>query len=115
MTQWVANNNYNLGTSNLTQLSKNFIRQSGTIGTFSATSHEGYPINTAIEYKLPSNPFITTASSRNIKVKFEASDASVFLNNIGKKIRSLDLEFFKLLPHHIVGILLVLLLPSTIL
>ena len=87
MTQWVANNNYNLGTSNLTQLSKNFIRQSGTIGTFSATSHEGYPINTAIEYKLPSNPFITTASSRNIKVKFEASDASVFLNNIGKKIQ----------------------------
>ena len=114
MTQWVANNNYNLGTSNLTQLSKNFIRQSGTIGTFSATSHEGYPINTAIEYKLPSNPFITTASSRNIKVKFEASDASVFLNNIGKKIQ-LRLEFFKLLPQHIVGILLVLLLPSTIL
>ena len=87
MTQWVANNNYNLGTSNLTQLSKNFIRQSGTVGTFSATSHEGYPINTAIEYKLPSNPFITTASSRDIKVKFEASDSSVFLNNIGKKIQ----------------------------
>ena len=113
MTQWVANNNYNLGTSNLTQPSKNFIRQSGSVGTFSATSHEGYPTNTAIEYKLPSNPFITTASSRNIKVKFEASDASVFLNNIGKKIQ--DLEFFKLLPHHIVGILLVLPLPSTIL
>ena len=87
MSQWVANNNYNLATSNLTQLAKNFIRQSGGVGTYSATSHEGYPTNTAIEYKLPSNPFSTTASSRDIKVKFEAADSSVFLNNIGKKIQ----------------------------
>lgn len=87
MCQWVTSNNYNLTTTDLTGLAKDFIRQRGTVGDISAVSSTAYPINTATEYRLPTDPFATTSASATLKISFPPAQSSVFLNNINKYIQ----------------------------
>lgn len=87
MCQWVTSNNYTLGTTDVPGLAKAFVRTSGPVSDISAVSSSAYPINTATEYKLPTDPFGTTSSSTALKISFPPAQSSVFLNKINKYIQ----------------------------
>ena len=85
--QFIAANNYNLSTSTLPVLCKNWIRSNGDPGDYAAVSTTAYPANTAHEYKLPTNPFAASSGSNVIKIYYNSVDSAAFLNKIGKKIQ----------------------------
>ena len=85
--QFIASNNYNLSTSTLPVLCKNWIRSNGDPGDYAAVSTTAYPANTAHEYKLPTNPFAASSGSNVIKIYYNSVDSAAFLNKIGKKIQ----------------------------
>ena len=85
--QFIAANNYNLSTSTLPVLCKNWIRSNGDPGNYAAVSTTAYPANTAHEYKLPTNPFAASSGSNVIKIYYNSVDSAAFLNKIGKKIQ----------------------------
>ena len=85
--QFIAANNYNLSTSTLPVLCKNWIRSNGDPGNYAAVSTTAYPANTAHEYKLPTNPFAVSSGSNVIKIYYNSVDSAAFLNKIGKKIQ----------------------------
>ena len=85
--QFIAANNYNLGTGTLPVLCKNWIRGSGDPGNFAAVSTTAYPTNTAHEYKLPNNPFAASSGSNVLKIYYPSLYSSAFLNKIGKKLQ----------------------------
>ena len=85
--QFIAANNYNLSTSTLPVLCKNWVRSNGDPGNYAAVSTTAYPANTAHEYKLPTNPFAASSGSNVIKIYYNSVDSAAFLNKIGKKIQ----------------------------
>ena len=85
--QFIAANNYNLSTSTLPVLCKNWIRSNGDPGDYAAVSTTAYPANTAHEYKLPTDPFAVSSGSNVIKIYYNSVDSGAFLNKIGKKIQ----------------------------
>ncbi len=85
--QFIAANSYTHSTNTLPTLCKNWVRASGDTGKYSAVSSTAYPINSAKEYKLPSNPFEVSNGSQQIKIEFESANSSYFLNNVGKKVQ----------------------------
>ena len=85
--QYIGANNYTYSTNTLPALCKAWVRLSGDTGTFNAISSSSYPVNNAIEYKLPDNPFATTNGSQVVKISYNSADSSAFLNKIGKKIQ----------------------------
>ena len=85
--QFIAANNYNLSTSTLPVLCKNWVRSNGDPGNYAAVSTTAYPANTAHEYKLPTNPFAVSSGSNVIKIYYNSVDSAAFLNKIGKKIQ----------------------------
>ena len=50
-----------------------------------------YPINSIVDKKLIDNPYVTLSGSNFVEVKFNPSDSSHFLGNVGKKV-NLELQ-----------------------
>ena len=85
--QFIAANSYTHSTGTLPVLCKNWVRGTGDAGNFAAVSTTAYPTNTALEHKLPTDPFAVSSGSQIIKVYYNAIDSSAFLNKIGKKLQ----------------------------
>ena len=85
--QFIAANSYTHSTGTLPVLCKNWVRGTGDAGNFAAVSTTAYPTNTALEHKLPTDPFAVSSGSNIIKVYYNAIDSSAFLNKIGKKLQ----------------------------
>ena len=85
--QFIAANSYTHSTGTLPVLCKNWVRGTGDAGNFAAVSTTAYPTNTALEHKLPTDPFAVSSGSHIIKVYYNAIDSSAFLNKIGKKLQ----------------------------
>jgi len=84
---WCGKNGYSLTTNNLTLLAKEFIRSTGTAGDIRTGTHVNYPINSIVDKKLIDNPYVTLSGNSFVEVKFNPSDASHFLGNVGKKVQ----------------------------
>ena len=84
---WCGKNGYTLNTNNLPGLAKSFIRTTGSTGDIRTGTHTNYPINSVLDKKLLTNPFVTASGSNFVKVKFNPSDSSHFLGNVGKKVQ----------------------------
>ena len=85
--QFIADNSYTHSTGTLPVLCKNWVRGSGNAGNYAAVSTTAYPTNTAIEYKLDTDPFSVSSGSNIIQIYYNSADSSAFLNKIGKKLQ----------------------------
>ena len=84
---WCGKNGYTLTTNNLPGLAKAFIRTTGSAGDIRTGTHGNYPINSIVDKKLIDNPYVTLSGNSFVEIKFNPSDASHFLNNVGKKVQ----------------------------
>ena len=85
---WVSKNSYTRATSGLAGLSKSFVRDGiDPFVAIDAGANTTYPINSALEKLLPTDPFTVTNNSSDLVISFDPADSSYFLGNIGKKVQ----------------------------
>jgi len=85
MLAWCSKNGYSLTTNNLPGLAKTFARTTGSTGDIRTGTHGNYPTNSMVDKKLIDNPYVTSATSAFLVVKFNPADSSHFLGNVGKQ------------------------------
>ena len=66
-------------------LAKTFARTTGSTGDIRTGTHGNYPTNSMVDKKLIDNPYVTSATSAFLVVKFNPADSSHFLGNVGKQ------------------------------
>ena len=82
---YCSKNGYTANTNNLAGTAKTFARVFGATGNISVMGTSNYPTNSIEDKKLIDNPYETFSGSNQLIVKFNPSDASHFIGNVGKK------------------------------
>ena len=85
MATYCSKNGYTSNTNNLAGNAKTFARVFGATGNITVSAHANYPTNSIEDKKLIDNPFETNNGSNQLIVKFNPSDSSHFIGNVGKK------------------------------
>ena len=85
MAAYCSKNGFTSSTNNLAGNAKAFARIFGATGNISVMAHSNYPTNSIEDKKLIDNPYETFSGSNQLIVKFNPSDASHFIGNVGKK------------------------------
>jgi len=84
---YCSKNGYTSNTNNLAGTAKTFARVFGATGNISVMGTSNYPTNSIEDKKLIDNPFETFNTSNQLIIKFNPSDSSHFIGNVGRKVQ----------------------------
>jgi plastocyanin len=84
---YCSKNGFTSNTNNLAGNAKTFARIFGATGNISVMAHSNYPTNSIEDKKLIDNPYETLSGSNQLIIKFNPSDSSHFIGNVGRKVQ----------------------------
>ena len=84
---YCSKNGFTSNTNNLAGNAKVFARAFGATGNISVMAHSNYPTNSIEDKKLIDNPYETLSGTNQLIIKFNPSDSSHFIGNVGKKVQ----------------------------
>ena len=84
---YCSKNGFTSNTNNLAGNAKTFARIFGATGNISVMAHSNYPTNSIEDKKLVDNPYETLSGSNQLIIKFNPSDSSHFIGNVGRKVQ----------------------------
>jgi len=82
---YCSKNGFTLNTNNIAGNAKTYCRTFGATGNISVMGTTNYPTNSIEDKKLIDNPYETLNGSNQLLVKFNPSDSSHFIGNVGRK------------------------------